>query len=116
MHYTAKMTDLTENNMHPSSERLSHQPLVDLPGRDPQDTLVNPMTAISRYNAYKKVVTGDDNIQNWMQPSPFTGPEQVQLYLTGSFGSTGNYLTPPTYASTQNGETDNWNTFWSGPS
>jgi hypothetical protein len=68
LHNTARLTDLTENNMRSSAERMQNQPILDMPGRAAQDTLVSPMTAMARYNAYKNIVQSDQNVLTMMEP------------------------------------------------
>ena len=39
-----------------------------MPGRASTDTLVSPMTALGRYNPYKKAVVENDNVMNDFVP------------------------------------------------
>lgn len=95
MHYTARMTDLAENAGLPSSERAQNQPMVDVPGRAPYDTLLNPVTARARHNPFTSAVLPEHDKLQLFEPSIFSPQQALMLRLTGAFQSTGNYQTPP---------------------
>lgn len=68
MHASACATDFVENSGRAPEARAIRAPEYIMPGRDPKDTLVNPMAALGRYNPYTKVVTDDRNVMTWMNP------------------------------------------------